>query len=142
MTIHEAQLILARQWSIGAILIFCLVAWIGLGNGQGLTLKLIYGWMAPHIAPTLTAILVTGPIRSSLSGTRNTGMIPRTEFAFLYWGSLFYFVILLGTLVAHPFVKSETLEYFQSSKYWLGPVQTIVLGMLGLLFKGIATRHE
>jgi Zn-dependent protease len=101
-----------------------------------------WGWALPNFVPTL-ALMISVFAADALKGYDETETLKvRRPFFRLSLGlSVFYLIVLLGTILAQPFVltfrtgnRLAPIEILELSNLWLGPLQGLVVAALGVLF--------
>jgi hypothetical protein len=98
-----------------------------------------WSWFVPNVLPTLTlmlAVLGAGAIEPS-AGPADTRRVRAQFYSISRWLSIGYLVILLLTIVATaPWLgtRFRPIELLTISNYWLGPIQGITAGAIGVLF--------
>jgi uncharacterized membrane protein HdeD (DUF308 family) len=92
-----------------------------------------WGWFFPSIMPTLSlmiAVLVGDALRQTVSPTA----VDKFMFQLAFSISLLYFVAVGIAIVAGVNPNVPAVTYMRMSNLWLGPLQGIVSGSLGLFF--------
>jgi hypothetical protein len=125
---------LALIWFIGGGLAFVLVIALSLTGAFGGQTPKAWSWFLPNIVPTLSLIigtLVHDSARTPPEGTTVDGTLLRISLGL----SVFYLVLLFGTLLARPPVTNlSPIEAMQMSSLWMIPLQGLVGGCLAAFF--------
>ena len=140
--------VLATIWFIGTFVLVMLVVVQSLMGKYGNRTDDAFGWLLPTFMPTaslITGVLISDQIRHQPSH-------PVDPFVFLLTSILssIYFLLVLLTILLAPFSQMGPLELMAMSNLWLGPVQGLVAGFMGVFFvqsrgteeKGRATDQE
>jgi hypothetical protein len=92
-----------------------------------------WGWLLPTIMPTLS--LIVGVLVTNPGSTRaKVGLVDQYIFWLACGLSMVYLAAVAFTVLAQPFVSQDPLYLFQLSNLWLGPLQGLVAGALGVFF--------
>jgi hypothetical protein len=130
LSASEAQKRLVRIWAVGIVLVFLLLftqTMTGLyaGNTQR-----AWAWFFSTVTPTLS-LAVTSMIAESKRSR------PRQVSSFLASlstaASVVYLLVVLATLLARPLTGYQPSEWLSVAGLWLGPAQTILAGVLGVV---------
>jgi hypothetical protein len=134
---------LALLWfALCGVVVLLLIAQ-SLGGVFGDQLQRVWGWALPNFLPTL-ALMVSVFATEALRPSESAGMQVRRNFYLLAMGlSAFYLVLLLVAILVQPLLAffnggvggvSVRIELLETSNFWLGPLQGMVVVALGVLF--------
>jgi hypothetical protein len=134
---------LAAIWFGASAVIFLILIGQSLGGVYGDELQRAWGWALPNIVPTL-ALMVSVFAADALK-PYSEGTAVRKNFYLLASGlSVFYLAVFLLSLLAQPLLEylspqphggvSARVQLLETSNIWLGPLQGLVVGTLGILF--------
>ena len=133
MLLSTARNRLAALWLISAAGLFLLlIAQSLLGHFEDKSQK-VWSWALPTIMPTLTLMIsVLGA--DALKSDAPQVVVRKGFFRLAFFISLFYLFLVTASLLVEPFTSLNLLDLLQTSSLWLGPLQGLVTGALGLLF--------
>jgi hypothetical protein len=143
--LERARWRLAIVWFSGCAVLFLTLVLQSMGGAYGDNLQRVWGWALPNFLPTL-ALMVSVFAADALAPHRGRPLRVRRNFCTLaVWLSVFYLVLLLLSVFAQPIVRSflleqgngatpERVEMLETSSLWLGPVQGLVVIVMGVLF--------
>jgi hypothetical protein len=133
MPLSTARNRLAVLWLVSAALLFLLlIAQSVLGHFENESQK-VWSWALPTIMPTLT-LMVSVLGADALRPDAPTVLVRTAFFRLAFLSSLFYLFLVIATLLVEPFTSINFPDLLQMSNLWLGPLQGLVTGALGLLF--------
>lgn len=130
---------LALIWFPCCGLLFLLLVAQSLAGAFGDLAQKAWGWALPNFLPTL-ALMVGVFAADALRPAGEGGSHVRRGFLILALGlSLFYLAVLLMSLVAPAFAAEaptpqRRLAVMELSNVWLGPLQSLVVAALSVLF--------
>jgi hypothetical protein len=143
--LERARWKLAIVWFTGCGLLFLTLVLQSMGGAYGDNLQRVWGWALPNFLPTL-ALMVSVFAADALAPHRGRPLQVRRNFSTMAtWLSAFYIGLLLLSVFAQPVVRSffverveealpERVEMLETSSLWLGPVQGLVVMVMGVLF--------
>lgn len=143
IALETARWRLAIIWFPSCGLIFLILIAQSLGGAYGDDLQRAWSWALPNFLPTLALMLgVFAADAFKYSAESETAV--RSNFAVLAMClSGFYIFILLISLFAQPIFGSYStaqnsvaarLQLLEISNLWLAPLQSLVVGAIGVLF--------
>jgi uncharacterized membrane protein SirB2 len=88
-------------------------------------------WIAPNIFPFLG--LVSGGYLLNKTEITNT-TVDISYYRLSLYSAIFYYVILLITILSYPWSDNSILEHYRKANIYLAPIQSVVSGLLGLFF--------
>jgi hypothetical protein len=131
---------LALIWFPAAGLFFlCLVLVSYLHPALAAERQRLWGWGLPNIIPTLS-LMISVFAAGAVGQNKNADPFVQKGFYLLSMGiSSFYFIIIFILLAIMPVVTfgepdSVLIENLESSSIFLGPLQGLVAGSIGVLF--------
>lgn len=129
---HRQRTILTAIWCIwGALLIGAQVFLSYLGVVFGDNATAAWQWFLPNLLPTIA--LVTSVTYKQRDETVTPASAHQSLFVVAVLASGFYLVLLTIAVVSVLFV-TEPLASLRAANMWLGPVQGIAAGALGIFF--------
>jgi hypothetical protein len=136
VSLSACQRRLAAIWLIGGGLAVLMLFGFTVGNRFGSLVDRAWSWLVPTIVPTLSVVI--GAIAYDARRGDSGVVVDRMAYVVAAGLSIFYFALLLGTMLVLPLVESSSeigaLQFFSSSNYWLGPTQGLVGIALGAFF--------
>jgi len=126
----ECQRRLVTIWFVGGGLIFIVMILESLGNIYGSQVKGAWSWVVPVIVPTLS--LMIGVLISGAMHAESQATVDRFAYRVSVGLSVFYLLLVLGSLVLWPAAHMYPLDLMTLSSSWLGPVQ----GLAGIAIGG------
>jgi hypothetical protein len=143
ISLERARWNLARFWFIASGIIFILLVVQSIGTVYGDNLQTVWGWALPNFVPTL-ALMVSVFAADALrpySATQEPSMVRQNFYQLALGLSIFYLIVLLATILSEPLflymrqgTNASAVDLLQKSNLWLGPLQGLVVGALGVLF--------
>lgn len=106
-----------------------LVADAGAEADRDITGK-VWEWFLPHILPTLGLV---GSVSAFAPAPAAGGRDPE-KFRYALLLSLFYLCLLALSVLRIPLVSGDPMPGLEQANLWLGPVQGLAAGALGLFF--------
>jgi hypothetical protein len=132
---------LALIWFGGCAFFFLLLVAQSLGGAYGTQVQ--RAWALPTFMPTL-ALMTSVFAADAMKPATGTRAFVRRGFTNLSVGlSIFYIIVLFVSVLVQPFAAANSgaadivtarLELLELSNLWLAPLQSIVVGALGVLF--------
>ena len=94
----------------------------------------VWSWALPSIMPTLSLIVTVLGMNAYESEDEAAAEIRRPFYRAVFWVSVIYLSILIGTILVEPFTPYESLELLNLSNFWLAPLQAFVASTIAVLF--------
>lgn len=119
-------------WLVGAAIIFLIMLFQTFFKHYSDAVE-AWGWFLPTVLPTLSlmvGVLVTDELEKRPAEKRIDSFI----FNLSFFLSIFYFMVVLLTLLMQPYIKKLPLEILKQSNLWLAPIQGLVAASLGAFF--------
>lgn len=133
MIIGDAKKRLVTLWFLsGAILFLIMLIMTFKGKFEDFPDK-AWGWLFPNILPTLS-LMISVFLFDQSNKQSNTKAIEKFYFQFAFFMSLFYILILFLTILTAPLTGNALLSQMEQSSLYLGPIQGLVAGAIGLFF--------
>lgn len=144
MGLGRARWLLAGIWFPSCAFFVLLLIAQTIGGAYGSEAAAVFGWGLPNFLPTLSLMVsvFAADALSPAGGEAGAEATVRPGFFRLTAAlSVFYIVLLFGTLLAQPFFRGglgteARLTLMQEASLWLAPVQGLVVSALGVLFFG------
>ena len=92
-----------------------------------------WGWLFPTVLPTLSLIL-TVFVFDMRNTQKQVVKVDRFYFRLVFSLSLFYMIIILLILLSQPITGQPIIILMKVSNIYLGPIQAIITGAMGLFF--------
>jgi hypothetical protein len=131
--LEDARNTLARIWLAGggaAFLLLAVQSILGKYEGQ---MQEVWSWFVPTVLPTISLMLgVIGA--GALAETTDEKWVKVSYYDISKYLSAFYLAILALTLLLQPFTDKPPMQLYTLTNYWMGPLQGMVVGVLGILF--------
>ncbi len=127
---------LAVIWLSGSGLILTVMIMGSLNGLFNKSTQAVWEWLMPTIMPTVGAIVST-LAATALVENASKGEVRRSFALVAEALSIFYLLIILGSIVFKQSISSDTpqwVEKLHMSNLWLGPLQGIVASALGVVF--------
>ena len=125
---------LVAFWLVGSgVLVLLLFSFSVIGDVFQGHVQELWNWALPNFLPTLSlmlAVLASEALRPEFSKIQVRRFFSRIAFGL----SVFYILLILITLLVHPFSPLQALELLAISNFWLGPVQGLVDASLAVVF--------
>jgi hypothetical protein len=132
ISVLVCQRYLATIWFLGSGVLLTLVLALTISGRYGNQVERVWSWFLPTIIPTLS--LITGAIMYEARRRGTGATVDRFSFRISTVLSLAYLLLVLATILLHPFSRMTPLELISISNFWLGPVQGLVGIALGTFF--------
>ena len=126
---------LGLLWFASAGVIFAIVLTQSLGGRFGSNLTDAWSWLLPNVMPTLS--LIVGVFIADLQQGGVEKMVDRFVFRMATSLSVVYFLTILATLLAIPFISlhgMQPIDLLKASNLWLAPLQGLAAAALGAFF--------
>ena len=94
----------------------------------------VWGWLLPTLIPTLSLILGVLIVDSQRGAAGEEKQVDRFLYRLAIGLSLGYLAIVVLPFAIQPLTGKPILDVIQLTHYWLGPVQGLVAGILGVFF--------
>lgn len=133
---------LARIWFPVAGLILLILIGQSFGGVYGGDLQRLWGWALPNFIPTL-GLMLSVFAADALAPPGSSNFKVRVTFYKLAVGlSVFYLAVLTISILSPPLVNYlrdptdavEPIALLETSNFWLGPIQGLVVVSMGILF--------
>jgi hypothetical protein len=132
--LDEVRWKLAKLWLImSTVFVFLLIGQSVMNKYAGKVTD-VWSWALPTIIPTLSLILTVLGATSNETSKDDQARIKKPFYRAVYWISMFYLSLILGTVLVEPFTPYAPLELFKLSNLWLGPIQGLVASSMAALF--------
>lgn len=130
-------------WFPMSAAIFLLMVVQTFGGAYGDQEQAAWGWALPNFLPTLAlmgSVFAAGAVDPE---ENKISVVRQFFFRLAFWVSIFYFLILVIVLFApvaldligrDPATPQARLAAMARSNIFLGPLQSFVVGMIGVLF--------
>ena len=123
---------LAVVWFTGGGLLFAFLIAQTVAGKYGAQTEKAWAWLLPTVLPTLS--LIVGAVAHSARRPSDPATADGFFFRVSFGLSVFYLILVLGTLLLEPLSSLTPLELMNISSLWLGPVQGLVGIALGVFF--------
>ena len=145
ISLDSARWKLALIWFPACGLVFLILIGQSIGQVYGDELQRVWSWALPNFLPTL-ALMVSVFAADALRPYESTAaaFVRKSFYLLSAWLSGFYLFVFLLSFLVQPFLQlirggtavdaAERIELLETSNYWLGPLQGIVVLSLGVLF--------
>lgn len=141
VALEDVRWALGKVWFIGAGVIAALLIFQSLAGVYEGRVQAVWGWAVPNIMPTLSLMIGVFAAAALQEHVESDSMRVRRPFFRLALGlSVFHLVAVSGTILAQPFLGSiagseaNPMTLFDMSNIWLGLLQGMVAGIIGVLF--------
>lgn len=136
LALRSARLQLAQIWfpSAGALFLILVIQSFMLVHGD--EVQQVFSWALPNFLPTVS-LMVSVFAQDALAGDEQEvdKVFVRSSFLIIAkWLSLFYVVLLFITVFAASVTGERPLNTLEMSNIFLGPIQGLLVGALGVLF--------
>ena len=125
---------LARLWLVmgGGFLLLLIVQSIMGKYDQ--KVQRVWSWALPSIMPTLSLIVTILGMNAFHNEEEPASEIRQPFYRAVFWVSVIYLSILIGTVLVEPFTPYESLELLNLSNFWLAPLQAFVASAIAVIF--------
>lgn len=120
-------------WFIFSCILFLIFIIQTIMGYYGNQLSNAWGWLLPNILPSLSLIIST-IIFDATNTTTSNKYIDAFFYRFTLCFSIFYFICLLLVVVLSPKFSTYPIQQMRFSCIWLGPLQGLTTGLLGIFF--------
>lgn len=124
---------LATLWFVLVGLVFLLMFFQTLNGKFEQDVNEAWGWLFPTVLPTLSLIL-TVFVFDMRNTQKQVVKVDRFYFRLVFSLSLFYMIIILLILLSQPITGQPIIILMKVSNIYLGPIQAIITGAMGLFF--------
>ena len=133
--IEKARWRLALVWFLGCGFMFLMLVAMSIRDTFGDQTPRVWGWALPNFLPTL-ALMISVFAADALSPYNSKWASVRAPFFYLAVSmSAFYILLMLIQIFYWPIPDVPLrLERLEMSTMWLGPLQGLVVALLGTLF--------
>lgn len=132
ISVTEARNSLVAIWTVGGAIPFLLLA-VQTLLGKYDAVQDIWAWFLPLVLPTIA--LMFGVLRgTALQGNTDNRTVDAFYLALSKRMSCFYIGVLLLVFLCEPFSKLSGLKLYLLSNYFLGPLSSVVVGVVTVLF--------
>lgn len=130
---RQARRRLAVIWLAGGGVLFVIIVLQSIFGKFGDKVDEAFQWFLPAIVPTCSLILGV-LLASALALSREVKLVDRFVYRLTAALSLAYLLMVSLSILMSPFSETPPLELMRQSNLWLGPLQGLVGGALGLFF--------
>ena len=132
MNLFEAKKKLSILWFTFAAVLFLIVLIQSLLGKYEDKINEAWGWFFPNILPTLS--LMISVFLFDLKNKKTNYGIEILYFRISYGLSVVYLITILLTILIEPLSPKSIIQIMKESNLYLGPLQGLVAGAIGLLF--------
>lgn len=129
---HAARDRLGLLWLSFFVLLFLLFVLQTFGQRFGSREEQAWAWFLPSILPTVSLILAV--YAREAFDRRSRRRIRKGPFYIAFAVSLLYLLILAAVIVVPAFWGRPFFEFIGATAYFLGPLQGLAAGILGVFF--------
>ena len=130
---RRSRKLIASLWLAASLLLFIILAVQSLRGVYNSQADEAWGWLLPAVMPTLS--LIVGVLVADATTERRTDKNVEFFFFVLAGGlSAIYLVLVALVLLLQPYSEIPRLDLMRRSSLWLGPLQGLVAGALGVFF--------
>lgn len=133
ISVPACQRRLATVWFLGGGVVFAILVIQTLNQHYGDQARDAWGWFLPTVMPILTLIVSA----TAVTKAESQATVDRSVFYISFGLSLFYLLLVIGTIAYQIFTTlkpSEMIDLMKTSNLWLGPVQGLLGISLGVFF--------
>jgi hypothetical protein len=144
LPLEQVRWRLGKIWFIGAGFLFTLLIVQTLTGVYEEKVQAVWGWALPNFLPTLSLMIGVFASTALADEAESDRMKVRRPFANLATAvSLFHLSAVTATLLAFPFTATffrspegevNMMAVFDASNLFLGPLQGLVAGVIGVVF--------
>lgn len=135
-SLRLARLRLARIWfpAIGVLFLVLVVQSLTFVHGD--EVQQVFSWALPNFLPTISLMMSVFAQDALVSDKQSVDKVKVRSFflSIATWLSLFYLALLFIVIFAASVSGGRPLDTFEISSIFLGPIQGLVVGALGVLF--------
>lgn len=130
---RRSRKLIASLWLAASLLLFIILAVQSLRGVYNSQADEAWGWLLPAVMPTLS--LIVGVLVADATTERRTDKNVEVFFFVLAGGlSAIYLVLVALVLLLQPYSEISRVDLMRRSSIWLGPLQGLVAGALGVFF--------
>lgn len=133
MTVAEGQRKLTVLWSCGGILALIVLIIQSIFNYWTEHVSDAWNWLLPTISPTLGLIISTA-VAEALKGQPKEKVVQGMSFHLAFWLSALYLICVFVVLLGGNFLPANSLQLIKLSGLWMGPIQGLLSGLIGVFF--------
>ena len=133
ISVPSCQRRLATVWFLGGGVVFAILVIQTLNQHYGDQARDAWGWFLPTVMPILTLIVSA----TAVTKAESQATVDRSVFYISFGLSLFYLLLVIGTIAYQIFTTlkpSEMIDLMKTSNLWLGSVQGLLGISLGVFF--------
>lgn len=134
LPLQRSLFLLASLWFVGLLIGIALIFAASVEGLFGTSYAEAWKWLLPNTLPTLAALFTA--IGAGERAGRPNKQVGRSLFSFAVTFSIFYLVVLLGTLLV-TYVQLPTdvsaLQWLLGSNAYLGPLQGFAASLVAYL---------
>lgn len=124
---------LGLLWLSSSLVIFLILVGQSIFGKFGDHVEKAWAWFLPTVMPTLM-LIVSVWAHDALQEKGGTHKVDRSMYVVSVVLSLLYLFTVAATFLVQPFTDMSLLVLMQLSNLWLGPLQSLVAGALGVFF--------
>ncbi|MEM7721074.1 MAG: hypothetical protein AAF376_01755 [Pseudomonadota bacterium] len=134
--LRSARLQLARIWFPAAGILFLILVVQSLTLVHGDEVQQVFSWALPNFLPTISLMMSVFAQDALVRDEQEIDKVfVRSSFLKISkWISLFYVALLFISVFAASVTGDRPLDTLEVSSIFLGPIQGLVVGALGVLF--------
>lgn len=136
ITLRSARHQLARIWFPSAGIIFLILVIQSLTLVHGDEVQQVFSWALPNFLPTVSLMMSVFAQDALIRDEQKAEKVfVRSSFLTISkWISLFYVALLFIVVFAASVSGDRPLDTLEMSNIFLGPIQGLVVGAIGVLF--------
>ncbi len=127
---------LAGLWFVGSALIFLIILGQTVFGHYFDKAEEAWRWFCPTVIPTLF-LMISVFFEDTFRKEPTKKKIDRFIFILSLMLSIFYFIVVLITILIQPFTAKTDVGLLNQSNLWLAPIQGLVTASLGIFFAKI-----
>ena len=131
---RECRKKLALVWFLFGGFLVLLVIGQSLAGKFGEHLRDVWRWFLPTLLPTLSLIVSVIVVDLGTGVARTAKQVDRFLYRLALWFSVVYLFIVAATFLLQPILGIPNLELIKVTDLWLGPLQGLLAGVLGVFF--------
>ena len=133
MPMLKCKKILAWFWCISSTILILILFFQTFSGRYGEHAREAWVWLMPNIMPTLGLIISTLVKEiNRIQIEKNIGN--STLFKLTLFLSVFYFLLIVLTIILGSFKQGNPLVFYHLSSLWLGPIQGLLAAAMGGFF--------
>jgi hypothetical protein len=133
VSLETARIRLTVVWTIGTALVLTVVIVQSIMNHYGSETQEVWEWLLPTVMPSL-GVIVSSLISSAFDPLSASAFVRSLFYRVALSVSLFYLALVLLSILLQPFTDLPPIQLMHRSSLWLGPLQGLAGGSLGVLF--------